>query len=101
MSYGRHASAQPTSPCTHSPPLLLVEQEGQQTAGECHQQQAEHRADSLAPLRQPLVHLLVVPRILAVKARPASTSQKRSRVTGWSCRHGHNLRPESPRQEQL
>lgn len=53
-----------------SPSLLLVQQQRQQTAGERHQQQAEDRADGLAPLRESPVLLRVVSSAVAVEAHP-------------------------------
>ena len=53
------------------PALLLMQQQGEQAAGERHQQQAEHGPHGLAPLREPLALLRVVPGALAVEAHPA------------------------------
>lgn len=52
------------------PSLLLVKQQGQQTAGERHQQQAQDGPDRLASLRQPLVLLRVLACSVTIEAHP-------------------------------
>lgn len=65
------------------PALLLVQQQGEQAASERHQQQAEHRPDRLAALREPLVLLgIVVPRNLLIEARPTGRPQRSAPLPG-------------------
>lgn len=58
-----------------------MEQQGEQAASECHQQQAEDGPDGLAPLREPLALLRVVPGALTVEAHPAGRPQHSATTT--------------------
>lgn len=100
---GPPAGAAPSPPAPSLPALLLVKQQGEQAAGEGHQQQTKDRPDGLAALREPLVLRLVVPGVLP-EARPAgrphgsATAQQGlawAAGLAWSTPHG-KARAASP-----